>query len=645
MSHHPTRRQVIQRSVAVGLAPALFHIVPRHVMGGPNDTPPSEKLNVAGIGVGGMGFNNLRNMSSANIVAICDVDLNYAGKAIRKFPQARTWKDYRVMLEKQKDIEAVLIATPDHTHAVISAAAMRAGKHVYCQKPLTHDVYEARVLAQLAKQTGVTTQMGTQYTSSEGIRMVCEWIWSGAIGKVREVDAWCTLKYTPFGHAYWSTLMGERPTEKPPVPEGLDWDTWIGPAPYRPYHKTYHPQRWRAWWDFGNGMMGDRGAHTLDSAFWALELDAPSRIELVRTEGGNKEIHPDVAHVKFHFDARGDMPPVVVNWYEGMAPPNRPAELPKERRLGDPGGGAIFKGENGIIMHGVYPDGPRIWPEARLKEVGKPPRKLERVNMSHEEHWVRCSMAGKKASSDFSYSGPLTEFALLGNVAIRLGGTIKWDAKNLKATGHPEADRWIRRPYRDGWSLDADTMKIADGFVPMFNGKDLSGWKTTGNWLVEGDTVTLKPRPGEHGWQRFKDYITTTRKYANFIIDLEFKFEPRGNSGVFMRIDDPNNPVDSGFEVQILDTYGKKNVGHHDCGGVIRTVGPAKNMVKPAGQWNRYTITMNGNQLTVVLNGEQIVDIDISKTPLKNRPARGHIGFQDEAKRIWYRNVRIKELP
>ncbi len=448
----PNRREFIKRAAGVGLAAAAFQVVPGRARGAAGAEAANERLNIAGIGVGGMGFANLRQMETENIVALCDVDPGYAARAFERHDKAQPYTDYRVMLEKQRDIDAVLIATPDHTHAVIALAAMRAGKHVYCQKPLTHDIREARVLARAAKRSGVVTQMGNQYNSGDGIRQVCEWIWDGAIGAVREVDAWCSLKYSPFGHAGWSTLLGDRPEETPATPETLDWDTWLGPAPYRPYHPTYHPARWRAWWDFGCGMMGDRGVHTLDSVFWALRLGAPSSAELVRKEGGNDEIHPDVAVVRFEFAARADMPPVTVNWYEGMEPP-RPEELEEGQQMGDSEGGVIFKGETGSIMHGTYPHGVRIIPESKMKAYEPPPASLPRIGTSHEQHWVQCCKTGERASSDFSYAGPLTEFALLGNVAIRLGGTIEWNAAKMKAIGRPEADGWIRRPYRKGWKL------------------------------------------------------------------------------------------------------------------------------------------------------------------------------------------------
>jgi len=285
----------------------------------------NDKLNLAGIGFGGMGASNLRNLESENIVALCDVDHDYAANTFKRYPDAKVYTDYRELLDKQKDLDAVVIATPDHTHAVISMAAMKAGKHVYCQKPLTHDVYEARSLAQAAKETGVATQMGIQGHSMEGLRLVCEWIWDGAIGNVYEVDAWCDLSYYPWGHAGWSSKWGTRPTDTPAVPASLNWDLWLGPAPERPYHPAYHPAVWRCWWEFGCGMMGDRGAHTLDPVCSALKLTQPTSIEATSC-GLNPDTHPLTAIVTYRFPKREGFPPLKLTWYEGLRAP-RPEEL------------------------------------------------------------------------------------------------------------------------------------------------------------------------------------------------------------------------------------------------------------------------------------------------------------------------------
>jgi hypothetical protein len=433
-------------------ATGLFQIVPRHVLGGAGQTPPSGKLNIAGIGLGGMGSNNILACGNENIVALCDVDHAFAAKSFKAFPKAACYKDYRVMLEKQKDIDAVLIATPDHTHAVISMAALRAGKHVFCQKPLTHDIYESRMLAKAAKEAGVVTQMGIQGHSQEGLRLICEWIWAGAIGTVREVDAWCGLSYAPHGHAWWSSPMSERPKDGLPVPADLDWDLWLGPAPARPYHTCYHPAVWRCWWDFGCGMMGDRGAHTLDSVFSALKLSAPTSIEGSGIVGGNAEVHPDKAVVVYEFPARDGFPPLKLTWYEGQTPPP-PKDLEEGRKLPEEGG-VLFKGDKGTILCGVYGDSPRLIPDTAMKAFQRPEKTLARIKGGHEQNWIDAIKAGTKASADFSYSGPLTEIALLGNLAKRFPNEkLLWNNQLMKVTNLDAANEWVRRPYREGWTL------------------------------------------------------------------------------------------------------------------------------------------------------------------------------------------------
>jgi len=440
-----------RRFIGAAAAGAAFTIVPSSVMSAPRRIAPSDKLNIAGIGVGGMGRANLRNMESQNIVALCDVDHRHAGRTFRRYSKAKQYKDFRVMLEKQRDIDAVMIATPDHTHAVASMAAIKAGRHVYCQKPLTHDVYEARMLAKATKAAGVITVMGIQGHSGEGARLICEWIWDGAIGPVRTVDAWCSLSYYPPGHAGWSSKLLRRPKDKPPVPDKLDWDLWIGPAPMRPYHRTYHPATWRSWWDFGSGMMGDRGAHTLDPVFRAMKLGHPTSIEATSLDL-NPDTHPLAGITTYQFPARGDLPPLKLTWYDGLRPP-RPAELEDGRIMGDREGGVVFNGDKGKIMCGTYGNGPRLIPESAMKAYKRPPKTIPRVRISHEMDWVNCCKANKQPSANFSYSGPLTEMTTLGNVAKRMDRRIEWDGPNLKVTNIPEANKYVRKEYRKGWSL------------------------------------------------------------------------------------------------------------------------------------------------------------------------------------------------
>ena len=452
MDQQTTRNPMSRRRfLAAAGATAMLGVLPKDGYGGPKRLRPTDKLNIAGIGIGGMGGANLRNLEAENIVALCDVDSQYAAETIKRYPKAKIYKDFRIMFEKQKDIDAVVIGTPDHTHAIISMAAIRAGKHVYCQKPLTHDICEARMLTEAARKSGVTTVMGIQGHSGDGIRTICEWIWDGAIGVIEEVDAWCSLSYYPWGHAYWSSKWDDRPGDTPPVPENLDWDLWIGPAPYRPYHPAYHPMVWRCWWDFGCGMMGDRGVHTLDPVFKALKLRYPSTVH-ASVMGGNEETHPLASIVTFGFPARENLPSLKLIWYEGLEPP-WPSHLEADRRLPEEGG-VIFKGDKGSIMCGVYGDSPRLIPETAMQAYNRPSATLPRVVGTHEEDWALYCKAGKQPGARFEYSGPLTETALLGNVAKRFPGKLlKWDGPNMRVTNLAEANDWVRRPRRDGWDL------------------------------------------------------------------------------------------------------------------------------------------------------------------------------------------------
>lgn len=413
---------------------------------------PNDKFNIAGVGIGGMGHVNLKNLASENIVALCDVDPNYAARTFDEFPAAKRYVDFRDMLEKQHDIDAVLIATPDHTHAVITLAALRAGKHVYCQKPLTHNIFEARTVAKAAAAAPkLTTQMGIQGHSGEGIRLIREWIEDGAIGEVREVAAWCNDSYYPWGHQGWSPSISARPTDTPEPPAGMNWDLWIGPAPLRPYHGAYHPMRWRAWWDFGSSWMADRGAHTLDPIVWALGLAAPTSIDATSL-GQNEEMHCIAGVVTFRFAARGQAPPVVLRWYEGMHAP-RPPELADERMLGDAEGGALFYGSKGLLMCGVYGQSPRLIPESRMKEYKRPEPKYPRIPDTHEMEWVRACKEGRKADADFAYGALISEICQLGNVAKRMDGRIDWDAAAMKVTNRADANKFISREYRKGWEV------------------------------------------------------------------------------------------------------------------------------------------------------------------------------------------------
>lgn len=437
---------------------AAFTFVPGHVLGQGGALRPSEKLNIAGIGVGGIGARNLDACSGENIVALCDVDGKYAAGTFERYPKARCYRDFRVMLDKEGDnIDAVIIATPDHTHAVVGMECIRRGKHIYLQKPLAHSIYETRMLTEAAREASVQTQMGNQGHSSDEIRILYEWIQDGAIGPVREVYAWSDR---PVGGNPWSDFpIMARPKETPPVPDTLDWDRWLGPAPYRPYHPFYCPNTWRGWWDFGTGALGDMGCHILDPAFLTLKLGHPTRVEATTTHYEPEvaaETYPRASIVRYEFPARGDMPPVNLTWFDGRLLPPRPKDLEPGRRL--PSNGALLIGEGGTIMHGSHgAGGVRIIPESKMRTYQRPDASLPRVprgSAGHAQDWVRACKDGRPASSTFEYGGPLTEMVLLGVLAMRLKDTpLEWDPENLKVTNCDEADQYIRPTFRDGWTL------------------------------------------------------------------------------------------------------------------------------------------------------------------------------------------------
>jgi predicted dehydrogenase len=422
---------------------AAFTIVPRHVLGGPGYTPPSEKLNIAGIGVGGQGTRDLEQVSDENIVALCDVDEERAAETYDLYPEAKKYCDFRKMLEKEKNIEAVIVATPDHTHAVASMMAIKMGKHVYCEKPLTYSIYEARQLTKAARQAKVATQMGNQGHSGEGNRLIYEWIRDGAIGPVREVHTWTNRPIWPQGI--------DRPKETPPPPNTLDWDLWLGPAPDRPYNPAYLPFKWRGWWDFGTGALGDMACHIVDSPFWALKLGHPISVEASSTKV-NSETYPLASTVHYYFPAREGMPPVKMTWYDGGIMPPQPEELEPGRRMGSDNGGALFVGEKGKLVCGCYGGGPRLIPEAKMAAYERPPKTIPRVK-GHHKDWVQACKGGRPACSNYDYAGPLAEVVLLGNIALRVRGKLYWDGPNMRFTNNDDANKYIHRKYRKGWTL------------------------------------------------------------------------------------------------------------------------------------------------------------------------------------------------
>jgi predicted dehydrogenase len=494
------RRTFIQQTAA---AAAGLTIVPRHVLAGGGRAAPSDTFNVAGVGVGGMGRSNLINLASQNIVALCDIDWGYADKALgrlesgaaeaegriaasttekerqtrteragnmralaTKVPQAKRYTDFRKMLDQQKDIDGIVVATPDHMHATIALAAMDVGKHVYVQKPLCWAVSEARALMQKAASTKVVTQMGNQGHSMDDARKAIEYIWSGAIGEVREVHVWTNrpLGYWPQGvprpEKYEGDLSelkwnGEGVQKRLahamgsyPVPDTVSWDLFLGVAPQITYHPIYHPFNWRGWTDWGVGALGDMGAHLIDHPFWALDLGYPTSVETVSTPF-NKASYPLATTTYYDFPARGDKPPVRLTWYDGGLLPPKPLEL-EEGEL-DKGGGVMFVGSKGKLLHDTYGLNPRLLPTSLHEAVGTPPQKLPRIPVSHEMNWVQAAKGEAEASSPFSYAARLTEVMILGIVALRAGSKIAYDGENMRVTNNAAANDLLRREYRTGW--------------------------------------------------------------------------------------------------------------------------------------------------------------------------------------------------
>ena len=454
-----SRRSLLKNSA---VAAAAFQIVPGYILGLNGQTAPSNKLNIAGVGVGGMGSSNLGKCAeSENIVALCDVDpKGYAAHTFKDYPSAKAYIDYRDMLDKQKDIDAVVIATPDHTHAPIAMACMKAGKHVYVQKPMAYSVGEARAMAEAARKYKVVTQMGNQGRSGDGVRMVCEWIWAGAIGKVHEVHAWTNRPVWPQG------IEIDKPTEKIAVPDGMDWDKWLGPAPERPFNPCYHPAAWRAWCDFGTGSLGDLGCHVMDCVYWALKLKYPTSVEgnistywggfWKKTEPKNENF-PRSTIVRYKFPAREDQPALNLTWWDGGLMPPRPDELEEGRQMGDSDGGVLFIGDKGKLMCGCYGRSPRLIPETAMKGFQLPPKTIERIpggEGGHEKNWLQAIKEGKQAISNFDYAGPFAEMVLLGNLAVRFPERrLLWDGPGMKITNDNDAQAFVTRKYRDGWSL------------------------------------------------------------------------------------------------------------------------------------------------------------------------------------------------
>jgi len=518
-----SRRKFMSNVAVTG---AGLTVVPRHVLGRGFEAP-SDTLNVAAVGVGGQGRSDLINLSTQNIAALCDVDWDYANRGFEsldrdiktqqtrldenvvefrppasargeeqplqkramtplersrtsaqvdamlrlkeRLPGAKRYQDYREMLDKQKDIDAVVIATPDHMHATIALAAMDLGKHVYVQKPLTWSVAEARALAKRAKETKLATQMGNQGHSWDDARTAVEYVWAGAIGDVREIHIWTNrpLGYwpqgvprpersrTPLDQLRWNgpgviarianALAGDYPP-----PPSLAWDLFLGAAPHVDYHPIYHPFNWRGWVDWGVGAIGDMGAHLIDHSMWALDLGYPRTIETVSTPF-NGVSFPHATMTVYDFPARGNRPAVKLTWYDGGLLPPKPIEMGEEEF--NKGGGALLVGSKGKLLHETYGAKPRLLPKSLHESFGKPPQKLARIpNENHEMNWADAAKGKTQTSCPFEYAAKLTEVMLLGVVSLRAGRKLEYDGANMRITNIPEANEFLRREPRPGWS-------------------------------------------------------------------------------------------------------------------------------------------------------------------------------------------------
>ncbi len=461
------RRQFLSTTTT---AIAAATIVPRHVLGGPKFVPPSEKVHVAVVGCGGQGRTNLGELlklDEVQVIAVADpvesadydrfyykglagrkpvkamIEKHYAGKTPGSAACA-DYEDFRVMLEKESAIDAVLVATPDHAHASVGIRAMRAGKHVYCEKPLAHNVWECRQFAKVAQETGVATQMGNQGHSGDGIRQTVEWLRAGAIGTVREIHAWSDAGRFVVGRG--------RPDTTPPVPAGMNWDLWLGPRGQRPYHGDYAPFNWRGWWAFGGGAFADMACHNLDNAVWAYDLEAPTSVEGFAAAGVDSERTSFANIFHYHFPAKAGRPPIRLSWYDGGVRPPVPEWVGPEEQLEGGGNGTLFIGEKGIISCAGWAGAPRIFPMSMQESYERPAPTIPR-SKGHHRDWINACKGGPAASSNFAYAARLTEIILLGNVALRTGKKLWWDAVNLKATNAPEADPFIRENYRAGWEV------------------------------------------------------------------------------------------------------------------------------------------------------------------------------------------------
>jgi predicted dehydrogenase len=454
MKQHRSR---ISRRTFIAASAALTTTAVLRAQNAIRKVSANDKVNVAVVGAGGRGFEDLRGLegTASNIIALCDCDLPHAAESFKKYPNAKQYQDWRKMLEAEKSIDAVVVATPDHHHAIVSCAAMKLGKHVYCEKPLGHSIFEVRRMAGLAQQSGVATQMGTQGHAFEGSRRAVEMIRAGAIGDVRELHVWTDRP------ANWWPAGTTRPTDTPPIPEGLDWDLWLGPVRERHYHPAYVPFKWRGYWDFGTGSIGDMGVHNLDTAYWALDLGLPTSAQVIEStpaldDPAMKETEPKSCTIEFQFPARGDKPPVKMIWYSGNKLP--PRDLFQGETLITRDGGSLAIGTKGTLFTRTWHGGENdknmflLLPRKQFADFKGPDQTIPRTK-SHYHEWIDACRGQAKTLSNFPYAARLTEALLIGNLALRTGKRIEWNAAEMQATNCPQAAPMIQPEFRKGWSL------------------------------------------------------------------------------------------------------------------------------------------------------------------------------------------------
>lgn len=441
MSDQTSRRDFLRTSATAAFG-AL--VVPRHVLGGPGYQAPSDTLNIAGIGVGGVGGYNVDVVASENIVALCDIDWQYASETLRTFPSAAKYRDYRVMFEEHSDIDAVIVATPDHTHAPIAQHAMKRGHHVYVQKPLTATAQGARILGRTAQETGVVAQMGNQGRSNDGARRTNELIRAGVIGTVQEVHVWTNRPIWPQGI--------DRPSSPETLREEVPWDLFLGPAPYLQYHSAYHPFSWRGWVNFGTGALGDMGAHLLDHPIWAMNLDYPTHVECSSTSF-NEASFPSATLVSYQFP-REDAPDLPVTWYDGGLTPPLSQHLPEEAEQKD--NGVLYVGEDGVLVHDTYGYNPRVFPTELREEASEVPQSIRRIDTDHEMNWVNACKGQTEPASPFESAVPVTETMLLGVAALWAEhGAVTYDPSNGTIPNDKVANRRMQYHGRGTWALTA----------------------------------------------------------------------------------------------------------------------------------------------------------------------------------------------